>query len=331
MSFKFLFVPANQSEPIVEIEGSKSGGLENDALRKTAEERFSQGSIDRAQQKAAMAEQLKGKGVDALKIEEILASDLGEKVAGSVEIITLAVPKPANRFHSISLYCDGNSSFKETGKIPNLRATVIARLCGHSNMVIMGDCFAGRALDDERVEWERLDFCAADFTESAKWVLEAAMANAGKNLDSYSTSGALNAMQQQGSAAPAVAAAPPAEPVSEFSATQKFVWGQTEEEVEVRMRLPEGLLSKQLCVEFAPAGRLFVGRKNAKTPADAAIAGLDECFSQQVGDSGKGAQLQGPLCAGDCTWSVADEREGRLLTITLAKAKKGNWKSFLKA
>lgn len=329
MSFTYLYIPAAEAEPIVELTASKDGGLENDALRKYAEEQFAQGSIDKEMQRAAVIEQLREKGIDASKVDEFMKGHAGGRLAGSVEIITLAIPTPANQYASVSLYCDGNSSFKPNGKVPNIRATQVARACGHQSLVVMGDCFAGRALDDESREWERLDLRLHDLRSDASWVIATAKANQGKNLGSFSTSGALGAMHDaaKGGAQPATTKAAPAPPASEFAANEAFVWTQNEDEVEVRMRLPAGMVSKHLCVQIS-ADRLYVGRKNAAGPAQAALEGVDARFSAE-GPQGRGARLHGQVTAADCTWSVADEREGRMLTVSLAKAKTQTWKALL--
>lgn len=327
MSFKYLFIPTSLDEPLRELVASKSGGLENDALRKVAEETFStSGNIDRTEQRKAVVQQLQDKGIDAAKIDEILDRGSGLNLTGTVEIITLAVPTARNSFESVSLYCDGNSAFKETGKIPNQRATAIARACGHSSLMIMGDCFIGRALDDESREWERLDFSAADLRLDAAWVQAAAKANAGKNLSSYSTSGALDAMQNANAGKKVVSEAPAA-PASEFSSGKLFVWTQGEDEVEVRMRLPGGLLSKHLNVQIA-SNALYVGRKGAKSAAEAAVEGVDQRFSAESG-AVRGAALAGTVNPSESTWSVAEEREGRMLTVTLAKARRQHWAKLL--
>ena len=241
------------------------------------------------------------------------------------------MPTTANGFSSVSLYCDGNSAFKKNGKIVNTRATAIARACGHGSIVVMGDCYAGRAHDDESKEWERLDFQVSELDTSANWVQHAARCNAGKNLSGYSTSGALSALQaQQGGGKGTASAAPPAPvgpPPSEFSSSEMFVWNQTDEEVEVRMKLPAGMLSKHLCVEIG-ADRLYVGRKNAKSSSEAILEGVDPQFSSGEGPD-RGAKLSGAVSTGDSTWSIADEREGRMLTVSLAKATKVPWKKLL--
>ena len=40
MSFKYIFIPSNDSQPIQELEGNKAGGLSNDFLLQSAKEYF---------------------------------------------------------------------------------------------------------------------------------------------------------------------------------------------------------------------------------------------------------------------------------------------------
>jgi hypothetical protein len=326
MSFRYVLLPADESKEIVELTGSKSGGLENDSLRKEAERRFSAGFIDRSAQRAALVSQLQEKGIDARKVDELLEQSCGDGgMTGAVEIITLAIPSAQSGFRTVSMYCDGNISFKQQGRVPNTRATQLARACGHKDLVVMGDCFIGRALDDESREWERMDFSPAEVSVEASWVKDTAASNAGKNMKSFSTSGALSALHQQRDAQqkPQAAAAPVT--ASEFAESTQYVWSQGEDEVEVRMRLPAGVLTKHLAVQIS-ADRLYVGRKGAGGQG-AHLEGTDLRLCAEDG-TGKGAKLGGPVNAGESTWSVADEREGRVLSVTLAKAGARTWKGL---
>jgi len=42
MSFKYIFIPADESKPIQELEGDKAGGLSNDFLLQSAKDYFYQ-------------------------------------------------------------------------------------------------------------------------------------------------------------------------------------------------------------------------------------------------------------------------------------------------
>ena len=202
MDFTYVLCPADTSKAVQEFQASKRGGLTDDALRQAAEKQFSGAGLNKSRQKAEVARQMQEKGMDASAIEKSLR-DFGDNLAGNVEIITLCLPTEASGFQSVSLYCDGNSSFRDDGSNrPNTRATALAQACGYKDMTIMGDCFIGKALDDERVEWERLDFTATDVSINASWVTLAATLNKGKDMSAWSTSGSLASMAGAGGGVP---------------------------------------------------------------------------------------------------------------------------------
>jgi hypothetical protein len=317
MSFKYVCIPEDINVPLKQLSASKSGGLENDFLRKEAEQFFATaGAIDKSMQRAAVVEQLKAKGIDPAKISDVLNRGAGDGLIASVEIITLSLPTVQNKFVSISLYCDANSAYKAGGPVANVRATELVRACGHKSMVVMGTCFLGKALDDERLEWSRLDMHVEECSIDSSWVQASAKANVGKNLDGYSTSGALNAtMQQQQQHSGPASGSKAVEPRGEFTEEAKFSWSQTEDEVEIRMKIPEGLTTKQLSVLFAQTS-VCVTKKNAGTGPGTEVPGLDARFQQQDPQP----QLHGRINVSESSWSVAEEHEGRILTITLCKA-----------
>jgi hypothetical protein len=322
-SFKYVLIPADEAAAVVLLEASKKGGLENDALRVSAERAFT-ADISHEQREAAVAKDLEAKGIDPSKVADFLSGNDGARMAGSVEIISLCLPNDANDFAAVSMYCDGNSSFRGGAQRPNLRATALLRACGMEKMVVMGDAFMGRAKDDERVAWERLDFVESDLDLKSVWIRDTAKFNAGKDMGKYTTSGALQGLHatQQQQLQNIKARPPPAIVEKEFAGDQ-YTWTQTEEEVEVRMVLPEGLLAKQLSVKITSAG-LKISRKTG-----AAVEGLHAAFAGEDAASA-GAALFAPIIAADSTWSVAEEREGRILTASLAKGSSKTWKSLLK-
>ena len=72
------------------------------------------------------------------------------------------------------MYSDGDAGVK-VNPIVNHRANKILRLIGNTQSNIIGDCFIGRCLDDERVDWERLDFLLEDLCDDAPWILAAVL------------------------------------------------------------------------------------------------------------------------------------------------------------
>lgn len=74
--FKYLFIPADINIKVDEREASKSGGLENDALRRGAEEDFQQSveGMDQDAQNRATADALQEQGMDQARVSEIMST-----------------------------------------------------------------------------------------------------------------------------------------------------------------------------------------------------------------------------------------------------------------
>ncbi len=326
MDFTYVLCPADTSKAVQEFQASKRGGLTDDALRQGAEKQFSGAGLNKSRQKAEVARQMQEKGMDASAIEKSLR-DFGDNLAGNVEIITLCLPTEASGFQSVSLYCDGNSSFRDDGSNrPNTRATALAQACGYKDMTIMGDCFIGKALDDERVEWERLDFTATDVSINASWVTLAATLNKGKDMSAWSTSGSLASMAGAGGgaggvSAAGVAAGGVAATVEEVDTSTQFNFKEDEDDVELRMKLPKTVPSKNLLVLIKPRS-LVIGLKSASKTEGSAVEGVNDKFT---GNGDIGALLRGAVLPEESTWSLENERTGRWLTITLAKKDKKAW------
>lgn len=324
--FRFCLIPADESKPIEEHTASKAGGLTDDAVRSQAEKRFSSARLNKSRQTQAMEEQMKEKGMSQTEIDKMLENYGDSLGASNVEIITLCLPTKDTGFHGVSLYCDGNSSFRdESANRLNIRATGLAASCGFKDMAIMGDCFIGRALDDERVEWERLDFTAAEISAGAEWVKMSARLNKGKNMSSWTTSGTLQKMANQQGPPSVSTAAPAAVPVvEEVDVATGFNFKEDDEDVEVRMKVPKEIPSKNLLVLIKPQG-IVVGLKSVSKTSGTEIDGVNKEFTCN-GEAG--AKLKGQVDTEESTWSVASERDGRWLTITLAKKSSAVWKTL---
>lgn len=194
--FKCVFIPASV-DPVQELSKSKSGGLENDQLRKSAEEYFNRTKVqvNAAQSTEQITDMLRKQGLDPSTMDKDLIAQLGSLGGGPCEIVSLYLPTKDNGYESVSMYCDSNGQSKS---LPvNTRATSLANCCGH-NTTIYGDAFIGRCFDDESKPWERKDFTVADMNSDAPWVINARKKNQGKNMNSYSTSGTMqNFLKQQ--------------------------------------------------------------------------------------------------------------------------------------
>lgn len=331
--FKYVLVPADTSRRIEEISAPK-GSLENEELRKRAEQEFGrdEGKMDNVKHQQETVAQLVSQGMDQSKIEEFVqthASNLGS----NVEIITIQVACAKNNFIGVSIYCDANSKFK-AGVLPNERVTSLLRLCGHKDLVAMGDCFIGRCLDDESCEWERRDFPLDDFRPDADWVLDTAAANKGRNMQAYSTSGSLKAMTTAktegggglgqglglggGGGRSSSAPPPPGGVVGEG-----FTWSQTAEEVEVRVRVPQISTAKNI--------RVVIGATALRITLPSTTSSSDEPDLDKRLVTG--ATLFEKVSAGESTWTIENERGGagagvRVLCISLAKANNQTWRAL---
>lgn len=150
-TFTFVLIPCADKASLRLLERHTSGGLEKDELQKEAKLHFASeadGQINIESIKATLREQ----GKDPESLDPNIFKAFAARGA-SVEICTLVVPNPSLGYIGVSLYCDG------TGKTKNLpansRATKIAQACGHTSLVVYGDCYLSRCYDNEDEPWER--------------------------------------------------------------------------------------------------------------------------------------------------------------------------------
>ena len=310
-TFRCVFIPAENSSPLAEKEFSTSGGLTDDALRKAAEAYFARDAsrIDREAEQRVVGDALVKQGMDPSKVGELLGE--GSPLAGlsaKVEIIAVTCATEANEFIAVSMYCDGHSGLKPDCK-SNARATALVKACGHA-IDIRGDCFIGRAFDDEREEWERRDFLIADMSIDAPWVLQAIAANAGKNLSGHRTSGIQQKLLGSGGSD------------GDSGSEEGYLsFTESNDEIEVRFALPNECSAGQLNVVIG-GSKLKVQLKNGEK--------LPLVSPALQGESG--ADLSGNVIKDESTWAVAQEGGQRVLTITLAKVEGSTiWKGLLKS
>lgn len=193
-TFKYVFIPTVESEPIATLEGDKSGGLSDDALAKNAKQYFFEqnGGATRALalenatpgEKKVLAKQIRDQytspSSSAGSSEGGAASQLAQmdddalidvvktsQASATCEITALTVPTPTNNYRAVSMYGDDQG---RTRNLPfNVRATAVMKACGHGlpptssnedgkRSGIYGDVFVGRCIDNETADiWERAD------------------------------------------------------------------------------------------------------------------------------------------------------------------------------
>lgn len=315
-TFRAVFIPAETTSPLVEKEFSKAGGLGEDELRKAAECYFasSYSTVDREAETRAMGDALVKQGIDPSKVSTMMndAASLSN-LSAKVEIVAVTVATPENSFSAVSMYADGRSAFKPECKL-NVRATSLLAAAGHA-MEVKGDVYIGRAFDDEREEWERRDFLLSDATVDAAWCVQAQSANAGKSLNSYRTSGAMQMLNGGGSGGGSNGDSSS----SAVAAMGYLSFNESEDEIEVRFALPTDCTAGSLEVVIGASTLKIKSKSGAKLPDV-----LDELQT--------GAELSGPVYRDDSTWGIAHEGDKKVLTVTLTKLDGSSiWKCLLKS
>jgi len=251
MSFTYVKIPAESSEPVEELTASKAGGLEQDALVNNAKSYF---------QKQAGADYL------------------------SCDITALSIPLAKNNYHAVSLYA--NDYGRDSRE--NDRATQLVTACGHAIAEpIRGDVFVGRAHDNEEFEWGRLDFTIEDADPTADWC-RLARSSGGGGGHGGKASSLSNLVQQQlgtaqGKAPPQIVA--PATTVGLYGSdggvpvTESWgTWTQSNDEVELKLSIPSEAKSKDCKITFKP-NKLTVAVNN-ETKVEGTLFGAvvpDEC------------------------------------------------------
>jgi len=193
--FKYVFIPAVESEPISSCEADKSGGLSNDFLAKNAKQYFFEknGGAARAsalenatpEEKKLVAKQIRdmyaspssssgggatggaGSQLAQMNDDDLIDVVKTSEASATCEITALTVPTPTNNYQCVSMYGDDQG---RTRNLPfNVRATAVMKACGHGlppatsnedgkQSGIYGDVFVGKCKDNEMADiWERVD------------------------------------------------------------------------------------------------------------------------------------------------------------------------------
>lgn len=150
-NFTFVLMPCADKAALRLLTRHTSGGLEKDELQKEAKLHFAS-DMDAQINIESIKETLREQGKDPEVMDPNIFKAFASRGA-SVEICTLCVPHPSLGYIGVSLYCDGTGKTK--GSPVNSRATAIAQACGHSKLVVFGDCYLSRYYDNEAEEWMR--------------------------------------------------------------------------------------------------------------------------------------------------------------------------------
>lgn len=253
-NFTFVLIPGDINEPIREIQASKSGGLEKDALLQFANEYF--------------------------------ASQQSSSSSSSVNITAVTVPTNDNNYTACSIYSiTPDNQPQIPPPILNQRATDLLTACGHtvvmssgntdsgsstgSGNAIYGDAFCGRAYDDERTEWERMDMTAIEIDIKADWCRMARKLGGGGGTGRTSTPSLSNLAQQimsNPNSSSGSTGTSPMEIIQDTSTPRPLnnygmdgnepvveswgTWIQSNDDIEVRIFVPITTTSKQCQIQF---------------------------------------------------------------------------------
>ena len=282
-SFQFVLIPSDSSKPIQQLSESTDGGLTNDKLIAHARNYFGDDNI--------------------------------------CDIMALTIPLPTNNYQAVSMYhCDSSSDEQ------NQRAIEVIVGCGmNSSVSINGDVFIGRCVDNEPGDiWKRIDFTIEDTNPSSAWCKAARASNAGKS--SATPSSLSGILQKQFNPGNTNVIQPPQQDTSAmFGQNGNFVkdnwgvWSQTDDEMELKLYVPQGTKAKDVTVKF---------QRNALTV---------NCSGTTL----VSGQTFDPIDVDECTYTIQDSSTSkeqqqnndntRELCITLTKANIGStWSYALK-
>lgn len=232
----------------------------------------------------------------------------------------------------MNLYVDDTGSVK--GLPHNARATGVAAACGQPAVDVRGDAFLARVVDCDEA-FERLDFTLAEVDSGAPWVAQAARRSAARRAGAGASAARLRGLLPPGAAEVTVggggaggdggegggggAAVRDADAQQRPAPGKPYTLSQDGEAVVLELAVPAGTRARDVAFS-AKVGSLRLEVATLQPPASRVV--LD-------------GEPFGPLAPADCSWSLADDASaangGRLLTLTLAKAKPLRWLGVLRS
>jgi len=172
-TFKFVYIPSDNSEPIQQCEESIKEGKEVESLLDRLKSHFrTTGPTKSTSQLNHQRHQLlqtlpQGATIDQRMLD--IATSLS-----MVETVSLLSHTKDHNFIAINLYVDDEGMVKN---LPlNMRASEIAQ-CAGNPIEVRGDAFLARVLDDGD-NFDRLDFTIDEISSNAEWVKHAQIQNA---------------------------------------------------------------------------------------------------------------------------------------------------------
>jgi hypothetical protein len=312
--FSFVFIPADLTSAISVHSASRSGGLEQDALRLASEAHFASNTTSefKGEHDKMINDMFQSKGLKAKGSYSGLAA--------SVEIIVLQLPTASGGFIGVSMYCDQNGKLKKLEL--NTRASSLCQSCGHINQ-IYGDIFVGRYHDDESLPWERLDFTLDDMNSDSTWIREARAKNEGRSSGAYSTSGVLQNMMKSDNTAVINGDNADYEQkmkeLGDYTESEYLQWSQTSDEVELRIKTGQDIKKGDITVKIH-AKKVQIEVRNTSAILNDASSAASQIFSPA------GAELYSTIDPDCSAWTLDRSKNGDVTIVcTLAKAREARW------
>lgn len=283
--FFYVCVPCDASQPLQELTApaATTGG---DVLVEHLQPKFASGTADLSLlQQPQMIASGETPTVSDQALQQVAAQ-------ASVEVFTLVHPSPANNFTAVHLYLDEVGLLKR--KPLNARASDLARRCGFEPPPqFYGDVYLGRLR-----QHRNLSFFLRDTYPDAEWMQTATMNNLQHQLERNKLTGQSNARQ-------------PSVPGSDGHAAHGdgYSWTQTEQELEVHVRLPLDALARELQVQFRPQSLKVLRQGHGE------VISLPALFEKVDVDG--------------CTWTLESSSDFRKLIITMDKMEEALWPRIL--
>jgi len=303
MGFKYVFIPADNSEAMEELQyATDILTLEDDTFRSFIEKYYAgQGmSVD----KSVLLKQLQdrtGVNLEEKASKGEMSGEAMEKLLSctSVEIFPVQMPTKAVDFEGVSVYCDDKGVAKELPE--NSRVSGIVQACGYHQQTFRGDCFIGRIVDDNEEEWRRIDFSIKDCSTDAGWVAKTKQQRS--NRSSSDMTSMANKINMNN---PAHITPQSVEDSTAKGETEQYRWRQVEDEVEITFK-KEGITKAD-----KTSVKVVFARQKLKVE-----------FKGEVLLEGA---LSGTTHPDECTWTLSDG----ILQVNLSKGAENSWPTLLK-
>ena len=338
-SFKYVFIPCDDSIPIEERMLDIPPGREMECLLDVLKKHFLESGVQ------SMEDKTLTKDEQNRKLKEQLEKQSGQKiddemlkVAASMQMVQPVALLPGgtkNNFIHVNMYVDDKGISK--GLRLNKRASDFTQLVNMPNQVA-GDAFVARIFDDEKSDFKRIDFSLDELRSDAKWVEEAIQLNTerrqnlgnaqetiskmGGNLNPESgmasfgdeaDGGLVNMMENY--------QAPPTEADFKETAVEgtqtsyPYTWMQDDEEVVLIANVPGDVEKNSIKLKFGPGQNKIDLSCDKVQPT--MIVSCGETLFQDIVPS-------------DSSWSLVKQKDGtKNLEVTLVKAKeKLRWLCF---